>query len=48
MATTSVWMYKATLIEGINPEDISGFGVEAIDGSIARLTTRRRRRAPGT
>ena len=37
MATTNVWMYRATLIEGIDPSELIGFGVEAIDGSIGKI-----------
>jgi len=37
MATTSVWMYRTTISEGIDPGEFSGFGVEAIDGSIGKV-----------
>jgi hypothetical protein len=37
MATTSVWMYRSTIIEGIDPTSLIGFGVEAIDGSIGKV-----------
>jgi len=37
MTTTSVWMYRSTIIEGIDPTTIIGFGVEAIDGSIGKI-----------
>lgn len=37
MMTTSVWMYRTTTIEGIDPSEIIGFGVEAIDGSIGKI-----------
>jgi hypothetical protein len=37
MASTSVWMYRAAIIEGIDPSEIIDFGVEAIDGSIGKV-----------
>ena len=37
MATTSVWIYQSTVIEGIDPNQFIGFGVEAIDGSIGKV-----------
>ena len=37
MATTSVWMYRTAIIEGLDPSDFIGFGVEAIDGSIGKV-----------
>jgi hypothetical protein len=37
MATASVWMYRSTVIEGIDPTTLIGYGVEAIDGSIGKV-----------
>jgi hypothetical protein len=37
MATTSVWTFRSTIIEGLDPTTFIGFGVEAIDGSIGKV-----------
>jgi len=37
MASTGVWTFRATIIEGLDPTTLIGFRVEAIDGSIGKV-----------
>src|SRR5215831_20343411 len=37
MASTGVWTFRATIIEGLDPTTLIGFRVEAIHGSIGKV-----------